>query len=117
MKKITNIFLFVFAVTWLVKEIIFPLSAAAIYSTKFMDLAYKCDTAMEASWFYRQNEKFDKRAELIQMVDCHEYDKTRKTMLFAGLNENYLSWLGLKSLELNQRSAEDFVKQHRFKER
>ena len=35
----------------------------------------------------------------------------------AGLPETYLSWLGLKSLEIYQRPASEFTEAHRFRER
>jgi hypothetical protein len=82
-----------------------------------MENAHACDTAMEASWYYTQKTEFDQKSEVVQLMACHEYDKTRKIMLSSGLPEAYLSWLGLKSLELYQRSPEEFVMLHRFIER
>ena len=81
-----------------------------------MEQAHKCDTAMEASWYNKQKHPNDK-SEKIHMLDCHEYDKTRKVLLMSGLPESYTSWLGLKSLDLYQRPAEEYVDKHRFKER
>lgn len=82
-----------------------------------MELVFECDTAMESSWYYTQNENMNNKSEVIQLLACHEYDKTRKVMLMSGLPEEYLSWLGLQSLELYQRPPEEFVRQHRFTER
>lgn len=104
----------VFAMAWLIKEVVMPVGAAAVYSSDYMALAFQCDEAMEASWYYRQDKSFDPRTEIVQMLSCHDYDKTRKLMLMAGLPEAYLSWLGLKSLELYQRPPEEYVEQHRF---
>ena len=81
-----------------------------------MEQAYKCDTAMEASWYENQKNP-NSKSEKIQMLDCHEYDKTRKVLLMSGLPESYTSWLGLKTLDLYQRPAEEYVKHHRFKEK
>lgn len=106
-----------FASGWLIKEIIFPLGAALIFSQEYMESVLECDAAMEDSWYYRQDNVIDKKSETVQLLLCHEYDKTRKILLISGLPEVYLSWLGLKSLELYQRSPEEFVKSHRFKER
>jgi len=117
MKKIGFVIVVMFAAGWLVKEILLPVSVALIYSKEYMKLTYECDTAMEASWYYRQNESIPKESEIVQLLNCHEYDKIRKILLTSGLPESYLSWLGLKSLELYQRSPEEFVKQHRFVER
>ncbi|MFC1333180.1 MAG: TIGR03982 family His-Xaa-Ser system protein [gamma proteobacterium symbiont of Clathrolucina costata] len=117
MNKAWKIVIAVFVVGWLIKEILIPVGAAIIYSDDFMEYVYECDTAMEGSWYYRQNDLVDKRSETTQLLVCHEYDKTRKVLLMSGLPEEYLSWLGLKSLELYQRPPEEFVKQHRFSER
>jgi hypothetical protein len=51
------------------------------------------------------------------LLACHDYDKARKILLMSGLPEEYLSYLGLKALELYQRPAEEFVRLHRFRER
>lgn len=106
-----------FAVLWIIKEVLFPVAAAALYSREYMRLTVECDTAMEASWYYRQEDGIPVESETIQLLSCHEYDKTRKLLLMSGLPESYLSWLGLKSLELYQRPPEEFVEQHRFRER
>ncbi len=117
MKKFFRGVVVIVLTTWLIKEIIFPVSIAVIYSRQFMSQVVECDTAMEASWYYRQQNQIDKPSETIQLLVCHDYDKTRKLMLMSGLPEVYLSWLGLKSLELYQRPAEEYVQQHRFVER
>ena len=107
-----------FCFLWIAKEIAVPLTAAAFFSNSYMEDVARCDLAMNSSWFIGQTgiEELEK-SELVQMMDCHEYDKTRKIMLISGLPENYLSFLGLKSLEINQRTAQEFVQQHRFTER
>ncbi len=117
MNKAWKIIVAIFAAGWLIKEILIPFGAAVMYSDDFMKYVYECDTAMESSWYYRQDNLVDKRSETTQLLACHRYDKTRKVLLMSGLPEEYLSWLGLKSLELYQRSPEEFVKQHRFSER
>lgn len=70
---------------------------------------------MDDSWYYKGN-TLDK-SEQVQLLSCHDYDKTRKIMLMSGLPEEYLSYLGLKALDLYQRPAEEFVRMHRFRER
>ncbi len=112
-----KIIIIFFCIFWSIKEVIFPLSIALIYSKQFMNEVYHCDKAMEADWYYKQSKEFDSKANEIQMISCHEYDKTRKIMLISGLPEEYLSWLGLKSLELYQRPVNEFTKQHKFIQR
>ena len=117
MKRISRGLIIIFALAWLVKEVILPGGAAIIYSSNYMELASQCDTAMEDSWYYRQESVIDTQSETVQLLICHDYDKTRKILLMSGLPEAYLSWLGLRSLELYQRPPEEFVKKHRFLER
>lgn len=106
------------ATLWIAKEVVAPAGAAAIYSNQYMRLVVLCDIAMNSSWYMRQNEsKSLDNSELVQMLDCHDYDKTRKVLLMSGLPEDYLSYLGLRALEIHQRSPEEFVEQHRFRER
>lgn len=102
---------------WILKEVVVPMSAAAVLSEQYMGLVVKCDSAMEASWYGETADVNEKRAQDIHLLDCHEYDKTRKTMLTAGLPEVYLSWLGLQALEIYQRPASEMSEQHRFTER
>ena len=67
---------------------------------------------MDDSWFY--GTELLQESEQVQLLACHDYDKARKIMLMAGLPEDYLSFLGLKALELYQRPAEEMARQHRF---
>lgn len=108
----------VFSILWIGKEVLLPVTVAIATYYPYMDLVRKCDSAMNSSWFIKQMDdtKLNK-TELIQMLDCHDYDKVRKVMLISGLPEDYLSYLGLKALELHQQSSDRIVEQHRFIER
>ena len=117
MKKIGYVIIVVFACAWLIKEIAMPVTAALVYSNAYIKQAYECDTAMEASWYYTQDNSIPPESEVTQLLACHDYDKTRKVLLMSGLPEEYLAWLGLKGLELYQRSPEEYVRQHRFTKR
>lgn len=114
---IFKIAVIIFIFTFTFKEFLYPIGTALYYSNDFMKYTAECDTAMEADWYYSQSENFDKKSNEIQLINCHEYDKLRKVLLMSGLNENYLSWLGLKSLELNQRPVNEFTRKHKFVER
>jgi len=107
-----------FCLAWLLKNIIAPVGALAFYYDEYLTLSSGCATAMDESWFIEQkgHPQLDKTAQ-VHLLVCHEYDKTRKVMLSMGLSEDVLSYLGLKALEINQRTAEEFVEQHRFQER
>jgi len=108
----------VFCTVWLIMNLVSPIAAYAYFHNDYMHLSSACADAMDESWFIEQQGALalDKSAK-IHLLSCHEYDKTRKIMLAMGLSENILAWLGLKALEINQHSAEDFVEQHRFRER
>jgi His-Xaa-Ser system protein (TIGR03982 family) len=106
-----------FCVGWLFKELLLPAFAALRYNNAYIELVEKCDTAMEAAWYGESEDPIEKAARDVHLLDCHEYDKTRKKMLFMGLPESYLSWLGLRSLEIHQRPASDLAEQHMFIER
>ena len=95
-----------------IKVVILPLFVGMYYYYPFQKLVIACDTAMEDSWFY--GSEVLQESEQIQLLACHDYDKARKIMLMSGLPESYLSFLGLKALELYQRPAEEMARQHRF---
>jgi len=118
LNKFFKVSVILFSVFWLSKEVILPIGAAIILYNPYMELVAKCDAAMNSSWLIAQmdNDKL-KKTEVVQMLDCHEYDKVRKMMLISGLPEDYLSYLGLEALEINQRPASEYVDQHRFRER
>jgi His-Xaa-Ser system protein (TIGR03982 family) len=97
------------------KEVILPVLVGSYYYNDFQKLVVACDTAMDDSW-YNGKESLCSN-ESIQLLNCHDYDKARKIMLISGLPEEYLSYLGLKALEIYQRPAEEFVKHHRFEQR
>uniref|UniRef100_A6VXJ1 TIGR03982 family His-Xaa-Ser system protein n=1 Tax=Marinomonas sp. (strain MWYL1) TaxID=400668 RepID=A6VXJ1_MARMS len=108
----------IFCFSWTGKNIIAPGYAYLLYSDKYIYLAGQCANAMDETWFIEQkgNDTLNKTAQ-IHLLSCHEYDVTRKIMLSLGLNEDVLSYLGLRALEVHQRSTEEFVQQHRFNER
>jgi len=92
--------------------VVVPIIVGAYYYLPFQGYVVACDTAMDDSWFY--GTELLQESEQIQLLACHDYDKARKIMLMAGLPEDYLSFLGLRALELYQRPAEEMARQHRF---
>jgi len=106
-----------FCLAWITKEAVLPGGAALLLSRPYMDAVNACDIAMESAWYGSESDPAERLSQDIHLLDCHEYDKLRKQMLFLGLNESYLSWLGLRSLEIHQRPASELAEQHRFIER
>ncbi|MCB4761890.1 MAG: TIGR03982 family His-Xaa-Ser system protein [Sulfurovum sp.] len=116
MQRFFKVIVIIFAILWISKEIILPISIASLYSKDYMKLVIECDIAMEGNWYSTQENNISKE-DTIQLLVCHDYDKTRKILLMSGLPEEYLSWLGLRALEIYQRPAEEYVKKHKFKVR
>ena len=114
-EKSFKIIVAVFCVTWMIKEVLIPVTVGAYYSSSYKKLVIACDTAMDDSW-YQKKKKLGK-TEQIQLLSCHDYDKIRKVMLISGVSREYLSYLGLSALDIYQRPAEEYVKQHRFEKR
>ena len=117
-KNLALICVILFCIGWIGKNLILPAYAYWKYSDEYQELAGKCANAMDETWFLEQEgvEQLNKTAQ-IHLLDCHEYDITRKTMLSLGLTEDILSYLGLKGLEIQQRTTEELVQQHRFRVR
>jgi len=117
-KKIALFSISLFCLGWFGKYVGLPAYAYLRYAETYQDLAGKCANAMDESWFLEQKGSEDlKKTAQIHLLDCHEYDVTRKTMLSLGLTEDVLAYLGLRGLEIQQRTTEEFVQQHRFRER
>jgi His-Xaa-Ser system protein (TIGR03982 family) len=115
MKLTIRVLVGIFVIAWTTKEVLLPVSVGAYYYEDFQRLVVACDTAMDDGWYHGQEVLGS--TEIMHLLDCHDYDKARKLMLISGLPEEYLSYLGLKALEIYQRPAEEFVKHHRFEQR
>lgn len=116
--KIFRVLVSAFCLFWLIKNIALPLSGVIFYTVDYKNLSSSCGSAMNEAWFSEQsnNEELMKSSQ-IELLSCHNYDLVRKKMLFLGVPESYLSYIGLKSLELDQDSVEKLVEHHRFTER
>ena len=116
--RLFKVLVSVFCCVWLAKFVLVPVTAYYFFKDDYMALASECANAMDESWFVDQSgsEKLEQSSR-IHLLRCHEYDKLRKKMMIMGLGENVLAYLGLKALEVNQRTAEEFVEQHRFERR
>ena len=105
-----------FCVFWILKEVAIPGVTALSLSKKYMGQTIACDQAMEAHW-YGPKSALDAKAAEIQLLNCHNYDETRKLLLLSGLPEEYLSWLGLRALDIYQRPASELTEAHKFRDR
>jgi His-Xaa-Ser system protein (TIGR03982 family) len=116
--KIFKIVLICFCIIWITKELLVPGITLAILYDKYLNLTSECANAMDESWFIEQKKdtKLSQTAQ-VHLLVCHDYDKTRKILLSAGVSENILAYIGLEALETKQHTADQLVKQHRFMER
>ena len=117
MRVVFQVLVAIFCIGWVSKELLLPGFAAIRYSKTYVDMVERCDIAMESAWYGELEDPIEMAARNVHLMDCHEYDKTRKKMLFMGLPESYLAWLGLRSLDIHQRPASDLAEQHMFIER
>lgn len=117
-RNIFHIATIIFCILWVTKNIAAPAYVYFRYSEQYITLAAKCANAMDESWFAEQQDTPGlRKSTQIHLLDCHDYDVTRKLMLSLGLTEDVLAYLGLIALETHQRTAEELVEQHRFRER
>lgn len=118
MSKAFHVVVALFCMGWLAKNLLVPAFAFWFYRDDFVALASQCGDAMDGSWFASQApSQVDDKSSQVQLLICHEYDKTQKIMLSLGVDESVLVYLGLKALETGQHSAREIVEQHRFRQR
>jgi len=101
-------------------EYLQPLIGKTLYSQQYQKLSIDCDNAMHNEVALREGTVpssetplLSKTAEIELMV-CHEYDKTRKKMLVMGVTDNYLSYLTLLALETEKIPVSKMVEPHRM---
>ncbi|WP_374962219.1 TIGR03982 family His-Xaa-Ser system protein [Spongiibacter tropicus] len=118
MRKLFQISVTLFCLSWLLKNIALPLGGYFYLKSDYLTQTSQCANAMDETWFVEQeqSESLNKTAQ-VHLLACHEYDKTRKMMIALGVTENILSYIELNALEINQHSIEQFVEHHRFPNR
>lgn len=118
LNKVFKVSISFIAIFVLFKFLVFPVGAYFYYKDSFIQYSAKCANAMDEAWFIQQtkDKELMKTAE-INMLDCHEYDKLQKKMQIFGVSREIISYLGLESLELNQRPFQEFTREHYFRER
>ncbi len=52
----------------------------------------------------------------IALIDCQTYDKLRKKLIFLGLSENDLSYIGLEAIEKKSADIMEIIEIHEIKE-
>lgn len=91
--------------------------------TEFAELTFKCDHAMRehlvAKQVVVQNPSSQAVANVqaaeIALLDCQDYDLTRKRLVRWGLTENELSEMSLKAVEERAGTLSDVVRIHEIR--
>jgi His-Xaa-Ser system protein (TIGR03982 family) len=118
MNKWFKLFVSAFCILWITKNGVLPVAGYFWFKSEFITQTNKCSNAMDESWFIEQSgNKALINTTKIHLLDCHEYDKTRKIMLTLGVPETVLAYLGLIAVELHPRSATELSEPHRFTSR
>ena len=94
-----------------------------IYLEDYGEHVFLCDNAMRQHFISKSrvvNEPNTANVNSLQsaevgLLDCHEYDKFRKSLISFGLNENDLSEMGLKAIESSRTDLSTLVKQHEIR--
>jgi hypothetical protein len=91
-----------------------------IYGDQYSDLVFKCDNVMRNHYISKArimahaNKKNVEElvSSELALIDCHDYDKLRKKLIWLGLGENELAILGLKAIEKNKADLRKIVEIH-----
>ena len=118
---------FVFFVTGFISATVWDMPyrklLKSIYLTDYGEHVFLCDNAMRQHFISKSrlvsepnkaNVNSLHNAE-VGLLDCHEYDKFRKSLISLGLNENDLSEMGLKAIERSRTDLSTLVKQHEIR--
>lgn len=91
-----------------------------VYGDRYSQLIFKCDNVMRDH--YISKAKIMSKANLenleelmsseLALIDCHDYDKLRKKLIWFGLSENELALLSLNSIEKNKADLTKIVEIH-----
>lgn len=95
-----------------------------LYQNEYADLVYKCDYVMKNHYIAKAKVIHKPSAESlgelelaeIALIDCQIYDKLRKKLIFLGLNENDLSYIGLEAIEKKSADIMEIIEIHEIKE-
>ena len=94
-----------------------------IYQAEYADLTFKCDHAMREHFIARSKAVSAPSTEAalllsqaeVALVDCHDYDRFRKTLLRIGLTEADLSAMSLIAIEAKSKDIREIVRIHEIR--
>ena len=100
-----------------------PLVAEVVFADDYKILMFNCDQVMREHYIAKRALEVDPstlnlknlQASEVGLLDCHEYDKLRKTMIEWGLTPAKLSSIGIEALEEQNYELRDFVEIHEIR--
>lgn len=100
-----------------------PVLALSRHGDEYQELMFRCDFAMQQHFLAKQQVVYEPtesnvlnlEAAELALLDCHEYDKLRKTLLGEGATENDLSILGLQAIESKSEDIRQIIEIHEIR--
>lgn len=107
----------------LIAQPIFRFGVSEIYQAEYAGLTFKCDHAMREHFIAKAkavDAPTEKAAAILSqaevaLIDCHDYDRLRKTLLRLGLTEADLSAMSLIAIEAKARDIREIVRIHEIR--
>ena len=99
------------------------LGLSELYQSEYADLAFKCDHAMREHFIARSKAVTAPSKEAavllsqaeVALIDCHDYDRMRKSLLRLGLTETDLSAMSLIAIEAKGKDIREIVRTHEIR--
>ena len=118
-----NVVAIVLVVSYGVAEYGAPIVASRLWREDYKGLMFKCGQVMREHYIAKRAVELSPSSETVKnleateigLLDCHEYDKLRKSMLVWGLSEDELASIGIEALEEKQYELRRFVEIHEFR--
>jgi hypothetical protein len=94
-----------------------------LYQAEYADLAFKCDHAMREHFIARSKAVTAPSKEAavllseaeVALIDCHDYDRLRKSLLRVGMTEVDLSAMSLIAIEAKGKDIREIVRIHEIR--
>lgn len=94
-----------------------------LYSPKYADLTYLCDSAMRAHDIERARTAAEPSADQVSrlrqaelaLIDCQDYDILQKRLLNLGLRESELGLMRLRAIEADAAALSKVVDAHEIR--
>ena len=100
-----------------------PQIARYLWGEPYKEMMFQCDHGMREHYIAKKAVEFSPSKQSVKnlqaselgLLQCHDYDKTRKKLISWGLDDNDLSLLGIEALEEKEYELYRFVQIHEFR--